>query len=89
MESTDYSPIRSPQYEELLEVATCVVAKLNIDWPAEKQTEPQRSRLDERFLRTKSLPPQRSQPFFPNLHTEVWRSGRKPFSSRLFIRDSD
>ncbi|KAI2657205.1 hypothetical protein H4Q32_021306 [Labeo rohita] len=41
---------QSPQYEELLEVVTRAVAKLNIDWPAEKQAEPQRSKLDERFL---------------------------------------
>ncbi|KAL0165932.1 hypothetical protein M9458_037776, partial [Cirrhinus mrigala] len=29
-----------PQYEELLEVVTCAVAKLNINRPAEKQAEP-------------------------------------------------
>ncbi len=39
MESADYSPIQSPQYEELLEVVTHLVAKLNNNWPAEKQTE--------------------------------------------------
>ncbi|KAL0187594.1 hypothetical protein M9458_014693, partial [Cirrhinus mrigala] len=43
----------SPQYEELLEVVTRAVAKLNIDWPAEKQAEPQQSKLDERFLRNR------------------------------------
>ncbi len=85
MESSDYLPIQSPQYEELLEVFTHVVAKLNIVWPAENQTEQQKSKLDERFLRSKSLPPCRSLPFFPDLHTEVWRSWRNPFSSRLFI----
>ncbi len=31
VESADYSPIQSPQYEELLEVVTRAVAKLNID----------------------------------------------------------
>ncbi len=35
VESADYSPIQSPQYEELLEVVTRAVAKLNIDWPAD------------------------------------------------------
>ncbi|KAI2646068.1 Transposon Ty3-G Gag-Pol polyprotein [Labeo rohita] len=67
-----------PQYEELLEVATRAVAKLNIDWPAEPQVEPQKSKLDERFL-------QEISPFFPDLHTEVSRSWNSPFSSRLFI----
>ncbi len=42
VESADYSPIQSPQYEKLLEVVTRAVTKLNIDWPAEKQTEPQK-----------------------------------------------
>lgn len=43
-------PPLSPQSEELLEVVTCVVAKLNIDWPAKKRAEPQKSKLDEPFL---------------------------------------
>ncbi len=51
VESVEYSPLQSPQYEELLEVVTRAVAKLNIDWPAEKQAKPQKSKLDERFLR--------------------------------------
>ncbi len=72
MESSDYLPIQSPQYEELLEVFTHVVAKLNIVWPAENQTEQQKSKLDECFLRSKSLPPCRSLPFFPDLHTAVF-----------------
>ncbi|KAL0148085.1 hypothetical protein M9458_056625, partial [Cirrhinus mrigala] len=57
----------SPQYEELLEVVTRAVAKLNIDWPAK--------------------PPSahRSLPFFPDLHTEVARLWKVPFSDRLFI----
>ncbi|KAL0196189.1 hypothetical protein M9458_009761, partial [Cirrhinus mrigala] len=74
-----------PQYEELLEVVTRAVAKLNIDWPAEPQVEPQKSKLDERFLRSRPPPARRSLPFFPDLHTEVSRSWNSPFSSRLFI----
>ncbi len=35
VESADYSPIQSPQYEELLEVVTRAVTKLNNDWPDE------------------------------------------------------
>ncbi len=78
-------PPQSPQYEELLEVVTRAVGKLNIDWPADNQIEKQRSKLDERFLRSKSLPLRQSLPFFPDLHIEVSRSWKKPFSSRLFI----
>ncbi len=52
---------------------------------AEIGTEKQRSKLDERFLRSKSLPLRRSLPFFPDLHTEVSRLWRNLFSSRLFI----
>ncbi|KAL0173474.1 hypothetical protein M9458_029442, partial [Cirrhinus mrigala] len=74
-----------PQYEELLEVVTRAVAKLNIDWPAEPQVEPQKSKLDERFLRSQPPPARRSLPFFPDRHTEVSRSWNSPFSSRLFI----
>ncbi len=89
VESTGFSPTLSPQYEELLEVVTHAVAKLNINWPADDQTEEQRSKLDERFLRSKSLPLRRSLPFFPDLHTEVLRSWKRPFSARLFIPASD
>ncbi len=89
VESADYSSIQSPQYEELLELVTRAVAKLNFDWPADNQTEKQRSKLDERFLRSKLLPLCRSLPFSPDLHTEVSRSWKKPFSSRLFIATSD
>ncbi|KAL0167364.1 hypothetical protein M9458_039208, partial [Cirrhinus mrigala] len=74
-----------PQYEELLEVVTRAVAKLNIDWPPESLVEPHRSKLDERFLRSRPPSARRSLPFFPDLHTEVSRSWNNPFSSRLFI----
>ncbi len=42
----DESHPQSPQYEELMEVVTRAVAKLNISWPAEKQAELQKSKLD-------------------------------------------
>ncbi len=50
---------------------------------------PTLSKLDEHFLRSKSLPLCRSLPFFPDLHTEVSRLWKKPFPSRLFIAASD
>ncbi|KAI2644940.1 Transposon Ty3-G Gag-Pol polyprotein [Labeo rohita] len=89
-ESVEVAP-HSPQYEELLEVVTRAVAKLNIDWPAEKQAEPQRSKLDECFLRNRPPPSHRSLPFRGVLHrdTEVSRSWGKPYSARLFVPASD
>ncbi|KAL0187634.1 hypothetical protein M9458_014733, partial [Cirrhinus mrigala] len=80
---------QSPQYEELLEVVTRALAKLNISWPAEEESTPQRSKLDERFLRSKNSPPRRSLPFFPDLHDEISRSWVRPFSTRLFVPASD
>lgn len=54
------SPPRSPKYEELLEAVTRAIAKLNIEWPSEKQAEPQKSKLDECFLQSRPPPPRRS-----------------------------
>ncbi|KAL0201659.1 hypothetical protein M9458_004846, partial [Cirrhinus mrigala] len=65
VESVDEASPQSPQYEELLEMVTRAVAKLNIDWPTESQTEPQRSKLDERFLRSRPPLARRKLPFFP------------------------
>ncbi len=46
-ESAEAPPPVLPQYEELLEVMTRAVAKLNISWPGEEHAEPQTSKLDE------------------------------------------
>ncbi|ROI46675.1 hypothetical protein DPX16_7793 [Anabarilius grahami] len=44
-----------------------------------------RSKLDERFLPSWSAqPPRRALPFFPDLHTEVSRSWKKPVSTRVY-----
>ncbi len=53
-------------------------ASPNIDWPAKEQAEPQKSKLDERFLRTKL----RSLPFFPDLHIDMSRSWARLDHSR-------
>ncbi len=50
-ESTDEPP-QYAQYEKPVEVITRVVAKLNLEWPAKKQAEPSKSKLDEHFLRS-------------------------------------
>ncbi len=78
------SPPQSIAYEELVEVVTRAVVKLNIEWPAEKQDAHPKSKLDERFLKARSQPSRRGLPFFPDLHTEVTRSWEKPYSSRIF-----
>ncbi len=78
------SPPQSIAYEELVEVVTRAVVKLNIEWPAEKQDARPKSKLDESFLKARSQPSRRGLPFFPDLHTEVTRSWEKPYSSRIF-----
>jgi len=42
---------------ETIEVVTCAVAKLNIDWLAEKQESDCENKLDEHFLPSKTRPP--------------------------------
>ncbi len=73
-------------YEELLEVVTRAVARLNLDWPQEHET-PKRSKLDDRFLSggRGEGPQRRSLPFFGDLHDELVRSWNKPYSSRVFV----
>ncbi|ROL23517.1 hypothetical protein DPX16_18785 [Anabarilius grahami] len=44
------SPPHSSLYEKLVEIVTCAVARLNIDWPAERQDVRPKSKLDECFL---------------------------------------
>lgn len=79
------SPPHTPAYEELIEVITCAVARLNIEWPAKRQEVCQRSLLDEIFLPSRTQPPRRGLPFFPDLHTEVSKSWNKPVSYRVFF----
>ncbi|KAK2859977.1 hypothetical protein Q7C36_004143 [Tachysurus vachellii] len=61
-------------YEELLEVVTRAVAKLDLDWPVEQQKQRAPSKLAERFLRPVSLPERQSLPFFPDLHAKICRT---------------
>ncbi len=57
--------------------------KLSIDWPDEP-LESQSSKLDEWFLSgPNSRPERRKLPFFSDLHHEISRSWKQPFSSRL------
>lgn len=83
-EGDEGPPSSSPAYEELLEVVTWAVEKLNIDWPAEKSETQPKSKLDERFLPARSLPQRRGLPFFPDLHAEVSRSWKRPVQYRVY-----
>lgn len=62
---------QSPQYEELVEVLSRAVARLNIDLPAERQEVHKKSEL-EYFLQSAPQPPCQGLPFFQDLQTEVW-----------------
>ncbi|KAF4114059.1 hypothetical protein G5714_004282 [Onychostoma macrolepis] len=73
----------SAAYSELVDVLSRATEKLSIDWPNEPR-ESQSSKLDERFLSgPNSRPERRKLPFFSDLHHEISRSWKQPFSSRL------
>lgn len=57
-------------YEELLEVMTCAMVRLCLDWLVEKQ-EVVQGRLDELFLPGHQRSPLVSLPFLPDLHNEL------------------
>lgn len=64
---------QSATFEELLEVVTHMVARLNLDWPYEKQVIVH-SKLDYHFLTSLPVqPPSCHLPFLPDLHTEMPR----------------
>ncbi|ROI69418.1 hypothetical protein DPX16_14358 [Anabarilius grahami] len=67
---------------ELFRVLSKAVEELDLEWaPLE---EPSRSRLDEWFLLgRRQAPRQRSAPFFPEVHEELAKSWRAPYSARL------
>ncbi len=73
----------SAAYSELVDVLSRVTEKLSLDWPDEPR-ESQVSKLDERFLSgPNSRLEWRKLPFFVDLHQEISRSWKQPFSSRL------
>lgn len=59
---TKVLPPHSPAYEELVEVVTRAVTKLNFDWLTESQNAC--PKLDLHFLPSKVQPPCRGLPFF-------------------------
>ncbi len=67
---------------ELFRVLSKAVEKLGLEWSPPE--EPSRSRLDEWFLPgRRQAPQQRPSPFFPEVHDELTRSWRSPYSARL------
>ncbi len=87
---TDPAPSRLPAPSaakagmdaELFRVLSKAVEELGLEWSPPE--EPSRSCLDERFLPgRRQAPQQRPSPFFPEVHDELTRSWRSPYSARL------
>ncbi len=73
----------SAAYSELVDVLSRTTEKLALDWPDEPR-ESRASKLDERFLSgAHSKPERRKLTIFTDLHQEISRSWKQPFSSRL------
>ncbi|KAA0713315.1 hypothetical protein E1301_Tti009265 [Triplophysa tibetana] len=71
-------------YEDLVQVIARAVAKLSLDWPYEQEQVVQ-SKLDDRFFTASQVqPPCRNLPFFPDLHTELSKTWKNPYSSHAF-----
>ncbi|KAL0165908.1 hypothetical protein M9458_037752, partial [Cirrhinus mrigala] len=67
---------------ELFRVLTRAVDELGLEWSPPE--EPPRSLLDEWFLPgRRQAPHQRASPFLPEVHEELTRSWRAPYSARL------
>ncbi len=79
---TELSQTSCPAYKELLEVMERATVRLHLPWERTKMVAPP-GRLDERYLSGHKPPAQVSLQFLPDLHTEVEREWKKPFSSRI------
>ncbi len=67
---------------KLFRVLSKAVEELGLEWSPPE--EPSRSRLDEWFLPgRRQAPQQRPSSFFPEVHDELTRSWRSPYSARL------
>ncbi len=74
----------STSYSKLLDVVTRVVDKMGLDWEANVAQAQSQSNLDDRFLTSRaSAQPRNPLPFFPDLHQEVSKSWKQPFSARI------
>ncbi len=77
-------PPHSVSFEELLKVVTRAEAKLNIEWPADKERQERpKSKLNERFLRSRSPPPTLFPPIYINNYLDRGISRTRLVSSTL------
>ncbi|ROJ30483.1 hypothetical protein DPX16_1049 [Anabarilius grahami] len=78
------APARPPSaaFSELLEVMERASSRLQLPWERVRR-EPARSRLDDRFLSTHNPVTPASLPFLPDLHFEIERAWKNPFSARI------
>ncbi|XP_016085022.1 serine/threonine-protein kinase WNK2-like [Sinocyclocheilus grahami] len=79
---TESSQSSCPMYDELLEVMDRATARLDSSWNRAKKVMP-RGHLDERLLSSHSVPALMSLPFLPDLHVEIKKECKNPFSSRI------
>ncbi|KAI2656146.1 hypothetical protein H4Q32_012983 [Labeo rohita] len=79
---TSDSRTRTGMDAELFRVLTRAVDELGLEWSPPE--EPPRSLLDEWFLPGRpQAPRQRASPFLPEVHEELTKSWRAPYSARL------
>ncbi|XDV17755.1 hypothetical protein PO909_023574 [Leuciscus waleckii] len=71
-----------PVYAELLDVMERATDRLQLPW-RRVRGEVARGRLDDRFLPGRRPPAQASLPFLPDLHTEIERAWKNPYSARI------
>ncbi|KAI2651159.1 Golgin subfamily B member 1 [Labeo rohita] len=80
-----HSEVREPPApidEELVKILSEAVQDLGLDWSPPEH--PTKNRLDMRYLQSGRQvgAPQRPAPFFPEVHEEISRSWRSPYSAR-------
>lgn len=73
----------SPAYRELLDVMACAMHRSSLPCLCEKW-EFVRGRLDKCFLMDRERPSPVSLQFLPDLHTELEKSWKKPYSAHIF-----
>ncbi len=79
---TDSAPSRLPTPSAAKAGMDAELEELGLEWSPPE--EPSRSSLDEWFLPgRRQAPQQRPSPFFPEVHDELTRSWRSPYSARL------
>ncbi|ROL42886.1 hypothetical protein DPX16_10942 [Anabarilius grahami] len=71
-----------PAYAELLEVMERAAGRLQLPWQRERE-ETSRGRLDEQFLSGHNPVTPVSLPFLPDLHVEIEKAWKNPFSARI------